>query len=147
MLRIPEAWYPRRTTLGLSVTSPSYKVTCSVPLIVGGSPWLNGVWSNIPLKVPVPPEGMVVPSTLPPRTLISATTSARVPSVFHRTAPPVKEPKIVPRSPIVVCTVIEPPSLPMHVALLRRPPEQALVCSRFCGSTSLQTAVEEASDP
>ena len=42
---------------------------------------------------------------------------------------------------IAVCTVIEPPSLPMHVALLRRPPEQALVCSRFCGSTSLQTAV------
>src|SRR5215211_2109203 len=66
MPRIPEAWYPRRTSLGFSVNSPSYKLTCSVPLIVGGSPWLNGVWSNIPLKVPVPPEGMVLPSTLPP---------------------------------------------------------------------------------
>jgi hypothetical protein len=66
MPRIPEAWYPRRTSLGFSVNSPSYKLTCSVPLIVGGSPWLKGVWSNIPLKVPVPPEGMVVPSTLPP---------------------------------------------------------------------------------
>jgi hypothetical protein len=43
MPRIPEAWYPRRTSLGFSVNSPSYKVTCSVPLIVGGSPWLKGV--------------------------------------------------------------------------------------------------------
>src|ERR671910_1446861 len=91
-----KAAFPRRFILGFSVNSASYKLTCSVPLIVGGSPWLKGVWSNIPLKVPVPPEGMVLPSTLPPRTLISATTSARVPSVFHRTAPPVKEPSQCP---------------------------------------------------
>src|SRR5215208_7265420 len=100
--------FPRRPLLGFSVNSPRYKLTCSVPLIVGGSPWLKGVWSNIPLKVPVPPEGMVVPSTLPPRTLISATISARVPSAFHRTAPPVKEPKIVPRSP---SSVHSPPTM------------------------------------
>ena|SRR5215210_2251647 len=55
-------------------------------------------------------------------------------------------PRRVPRHsgvPIAVCTVIEPPSLPMHVALLRSPPEQALVYPWCCGSTSLQTAVEQ----
>src|SRR5919112_6813780 len=39
------------------------------------------------------------------------------------------------------CTVIEPTSLAVHTSLLRKPPEQALVCSKCCGSTALQTAV------
>src|SRR5919107_3504384 len=39
------------------------------------------------------------------------------------------------------CTVIEPTSLAVHTSLLRKPPEQALVYSKCCGSTALQTAV------
>ena len=42
-----------------------------------------------------------------------------------------------------VCTGIEPSLPPMHASLLRRLPPQALVYSRWCGSTSLQTAVSE----
>jgi alkanesulfonate monooxygenase SsuD/methylene tetrahydromethanopterin reductase-like flavin-dependent oxidoreductase (luciferase family) len=41
-------------------------------------------------------------------------------------------------------SVIEPPSLAVHTSLLRKPPEQALVCSKCCSSTALQTAVETA---
>ena len=40
-----------------------------------------------------------------------------------------------------VCTVIEPPALSTHASLLRRSPAPALVGSRCCGSTSLQTAL------
>ncbi len=43
--------------------------------------------------------------------------------------------------PSGLCTVIEPLIPSLHASLLRRLPVQALVCSRYCGSTSLQIAV------